>query len=270
MKDALVVISGGGFCQLETALGCLKAVEEVTHTDLHNSSSCSYQATSAGAIAAGMMMMPALADQAIMIVRAAGETDLIHRKFLWPLRMWFGDHAIYDRDGLERFMKELFRDDEYSNMAATVTKLKGLTPEYPTGRYRTILASTSIEQIFPAVTINGAKYIDGGYTDNVPIHDWQLSNYRHAFIILYPDDPFKIRHRLSWIGSLLEGFSAKMDQEVDEAERTYSDRQHYPNVTVLRPSPTVTSLLSFSEDFKLINHAYRYAVDKLHQEGTWQ
>jgi hypothetical protein len=57
---------------------------------------------------------------------------------------------------------------------------------------------------------------------------------------------------------------------VNDAEDNYSDKEHYPAVTVLRPPPIRTSLLRWSDDNKLIGHAYNYAVAKLKKEGLWK
>lgn len=270
MKKTLIVISGGGFSQLENAIGCLKAIAESERVNLNDPYEVTYHGTSAGAIASGMMASGRSPDTAIHMIKKLDEKDLIVRKWFWPIRMWFGDHAIYDRTGLEQFMKNLFGDNEYRNVYVTMTRLSSMTREMVYGRYLTILASTSIQGVFPATTINGIKYIDGGYCDNVPVKDWQLPAFNYVYIILYPDDPDKSRHECTAIGKLLSGLDTKISQEVNEAYETYSDRTHYPNVTVLRPPPIKTSLLSWSDDNKLIDYAYTYSVEKLKSDGVWK
>ena len=270
MKDTLIVISGGGFSQLENALGCLKAIEDSGRVELHSKVNTDYQGTSAGAIAAGMLAAPMTADSAITMIRNTPVDALITKKWFWPARMWFGDKAVYDRSGLESFMKNIYKDSEYANVTVTVTRQTSLTPEYMSASYQSILAGSSIEGIFPATSIGRVKYIDGGYTDNVPLKDWQLPEYRHTYVILCPDDPNKPRHQNTLLGRLLSGLDAKISQEIDEAELTYSDRSHYPRVTLLRPFPTTTSLLSWSDDYKLIGYSYKYAVARLQKEGLWK
>ena len=265
MKENLLIISGGGFSQLENAVGCLKALEDCG-IQIHGAD-VMYQATSAGAIAAGLMQVMT-AGEAVKLIKATPCESLISRKWFYPIRMWFGDCCAYDRAGLEAFMKELFGTLCFNNVEVITTRLSDYkrVARWP-ATYIGILASTSIQGIFPSTAISGVRYIDGGYTDNVPIKDWQIPFYKHVYIILDPQDPDSARHGKTAIGRVLTGLSTKISQEVNEAENTYDDRQYYPTVTVLRPRPATTSLLNWSAGNKLIAHAYRCTMDKLKQEG---
>jgi predicted acylesterase/phospholipase RssA len=270
MKDTLIVISGGGFCQIENALGCLKALEESGMVELHSAVNTVYSCASAGAICAGLMMKPMFPQAAIELIRTRPADSLITRKWFWFLRMWLKNGWIYDRTGLEKMLRSVYGDDEYCSCSTIVTKLNGMSRECMTGTYQSILASSSILGIFPPARIGNTLYIDGGYTDNVPLRDWQLPDYRHTYIILYPDDPDRARHQKTTVGKLLASFDTKLGQQVDEAEDNYGDEKHYPTVTVLRPPPTATSLLSWSDNYKLVDYAYSYATTVLQQKGLWK
>lgn len=264
MKKTLIVISGGGFSQLENAVGCLKALEDCG-IQIHGPE-VMYHGTSAGAIAAGLMQVMTAAE-AVKLIKATPSATLIAKKWFWPLRMWFGDCCAYSRTGLEAFLEKLFGTLHFDTVEAITTRLSDHKRIGWPGTKVTILASTSIQGIFPNTVIAGVRYIDGGYTDNVPLKDWQIAMYGHVYIILYPRDPDSNRHGKTAIGRVLAGLDTKLSQEVNEAELNYDDKPHYPTVTVLRPRPTTTSLLNWSAGNKLIAHAYKCAVDKLKQEG---
>lgn len=260
MKD-LIVMSGGGFSQVESGLGCLKALAE-KGLRVNSQFSVDYRSTSAGAICSALMSAGLTPEAAIDLIRANPTGALISKRWFWPVRLLLGQ-SIYARPGMEAMLKKYVPSDPLINVEVSVTRVADMKNLKLQASYSSVLASGSIEGIFDPVPVGGAACIDGGYTDNVPYEARMQSQYRHIFIILYPDDPVPDRHLTSMIGRLLTGFSVKLSQEVDEAERVYDNTDHYPNITVLRPTPVETSLLSWSEDYSLVTHAYEYARKRL-------
>jgi len=261
-KRALIVQSGGGFSQAENSLGALRALAEIG-VPVNDANAVDYRCTSAGALTAGLMMGGLTPLKAIAVVRDNPTDTLVHRKFCWPIRMFFGDRCVYDRSGLEALMCKYIPLDDIPNLQVSVTRIRRMQNDIIPGNYRSILASSSIDRIFPRTRLDREWYMDGGYTDNVPLEPWRIEQYRSVFIVLYPEDPNDIRHQHTAIGKLLQGFNAKLSQEVGEAARIYNDPVHYPTVTVLRPSPYTCSLLSWSHDFRLLNHSYKNAIQVL-------
>ena len=260
MKD-LVVISGGGFSQLETGLGCLKALEESGLT-VNSRQLVDYRGTSAGAICSALMSAGMTPGETIDMVRANPVDKLIYRSWYWPLRMLLGS-GIYDRSGLESMLRLHIPKEPLINVEVCMTQVPDMKNVKVQASYDTVLASSSIDGVFAPVLINGIKYIDGGYTDNVPYEPYMSSQYRYVFIVLYPGDPVAERHLETLIGRLLDGFSSKLSQEVNEAELVYDQPDKYPNIVVLRPPPTTTSLLAWSPKYELLTYAYAYAKKKL-------
>lgn len=262
MKKNLIVISGGGFSQVESGIGTLKAMKEFG-IEVNDNSLTSYRGTSAGAILSTIMSRGVTPDEMISIIKKNPTETLIEKRNWWWIKMFAGK-SIYEREGFEDLLKHMLtRDATFSNVEVKVTRVKTMKAVDFTGFFKSVLASSSIEGIFEPVTIGDEKYIDGGYTDNVPFESWMAKNFENIYIILYPRDPNEIRHKKTYIGRLLEGFSTKLSQEVNEAEEVYSKKQHYPNITVLRPNPIETSLLSWSKNFKLLEWAYENAKEKL-------
>ena len=261
MKD-LIVISGGGFSQVETGLGCLKALEEKGLL-VNSQHAVDYKATSAGAKCSALMSSGMTPGEAITMIRTHPTDTLITRRWFWPVRLLFGQ-SIYDRSGLEALLKKHIPEKPLINVDVSVTNAETMRNMRLPGAYDTTLASGSIDGIFDPVRLAANVLgIDGGYTDNVPYEPRMLDHYRYVFIILYPADPDPERHLQTLIGRLLEGFSTKISQVVIEAERVYDNPDCYPCITVLRPPPIETSLLSWSDDYSLVAWAYLYAKKKL-------
>lgn len=262
MKKTLIVISGGGFSQIESGAGILKAMAE-KGIELHNWSDVDYRGTSAGAILSAIMSRGVKPDDLIKIIKNNNTETLVNKRKYWYFKMFLGS-SIYEREGFEDLLKNMImKDFTYSNVCVIATKVKTQSRKEYLGFYKSVLASTAIDGIFEPVVIDKEKYIDGGYTDNVPFESWMMKNYEHVYILLYPKDPNPYRHRKTYIGRLLEGLSTKLSQEVNEAEEVYSKKEHYPTITVLRPKPIETSLLSWSKDFTLLEHAYNCAKEIL-------
>lgn len=264
MKKLLIVISGGGFAQIETALGCLCALKNRGY-DLA-SPEIDWRGTSAGGIVSTVMALGTPVETAIMRVQQTSTEELISKRWLWLIRLLFGGH-IYDRSGLEKFIKSFVGDKTANNVQVMLTRQDTMAKEEMSGSYLTCLATSAIIHIFESVKINGHIYVDGGYVDNVPFEPYMLKLYEKILIILPPKDAESERHKSTVIGRLLQEVDTKISQEVNEAEHIFSQKNFYPNVTLLRPPPAKTSLLSWSDGYGLISHAYHYTWERLAKEN---
>jgi predicted patatin/cPLA2 family phospholipase len=249
----LIVISGGGFAQIESGLGVLKAMDELGLI----SEDTDYKGTSAGAIVACAACedLKAITDEML----DTKTSDLITKRWFYPFKLMLGK-SIYDRSGMVKKLKKLFGDKLYENVTAIATRLPDMKRVEMPGTVQAMLASSAIDGIFPNVKIYDFKYIDGGYTDNVPIECNDLKIYSKIYIILCPQEENESRHYKTLIGRFLKGMSSKLSQELNEAERIYSKE---PNVEVLRPFVKECSLLSWSKDFKVFEQAYSYTKKRL-------
>ena len=264
MKKLLIVISGGGFAQIETALGCLCALKN-RGCDLA-SSDIDWRGTSAGGIVSTALALGNPIDHLINKVHHTKTKELIYKRWFWPVRLAAGG-CIYDREGLEKFVKSFVGDKTADNVRVMLTNLATMTKEEMPGNYLSCLATSGINRIFPHTAINNSEYIDGGYVDNVPLDPYMLNEYEKILIILPPRDADAARHKATLIGRILQEVHVKISQEVNEAEHTFRQKNFYPNVTLLRPPPAKTSLLSWSDGYALISHAYHYAWKQLAKEN---
>jgi predicted acylesterase/phospholipase RssA len=262
-QKTLIVISGGGFAQIESSLGCLRALSHAGY-DL-GSPYITWRGTSAGGIVATVLALGNHINDVISAARKTKTEDLISKRWFWPVRMLLGG-CLYNRSGLENFIKNFVGNDTAENVRVMVTDLETKAKSEMPGNFKSCLATSSIYRIFAAAEIDGRQYIDGGYTDNVPLEPRMLAEYDKIFIILPPRDSESERHKSTLIGRVLQELDTKISQEVNEAESTFSDKKSYPNVTLLRPPPVRTSLLAWSAGFSLIGWAYHYAIEKLKSE----
>lgn len=260
----LIVASGGGFTQIENALGALSALDEVGYLDGGNQF-IDGRGTSAGAVIlsclAALKWDTKELTRLIRVSRAKG--PVITRKWFWPFRMFFGDRCIYDRTAFKNLLKDILNNEEFFNIRVIATEYPEMKRVEMAGSYPSVLASTSIQRIFSKVEIDGNLYLDGGYTDNVPVLPWAIDYYKRVFIILPPKDPDEGKEESTFIGKLLSGFDTKLSQEVNEAERIYSHSEVYPNCLVIRPSPYKNNLLGWSDNLGLLEHAYKETLKLL-------
>jgi len=264
MKKLLIVISGGGFAQIENALGCLCALKNRGY-DLA-SPDIDWRGTSAGGIVATALALKNPVNYLINKVHHTTTETLIYRPWYWIARFITGGH-IYNRDGFEKFLRELVDDKTAENVRVIVTNLATKAKEEMPGNYLSCLATSGINRIFPHTAINGSEYIDGGYVDNVPLDPYMLNEYKKILVVLPPRDAESERHKHTLIGRILQEVDLKISQEVNEAEFIFNQKKFYPNVTLLRPPSTKTSLLSLSNGYALISHAYHFAFQKLAEEN---
>lgn len=259
---SLIVIAGGGIAQIENAVGCLMAMERCGF-DLH-SPEYDWRGTSAGAIVASMIASGSwTAHRLAQYLNSISTVDLIYRRWWWPVR-WLAGGAMYNCDGARALIRQAIGERIVRNVIVVTTRARGMIRVEMPAHLDSVIASFAIDSIFPPVPFGPEVFLDGGYSDNVPLEPWRIPMYRHVYLILPPADPDDSRHAKTAIGRRLQGFSAKIGQETTEADRIY-DRQHYANLTKFRPSPINTSLLALSSYRELIGHAENHAMEVLTQ-----
>lgn len=260
MKKLLMILAGGGFPQIETCLGCLSAIRSENTFNIMDSE-VDWRGTSAGGIVSTLVALGYPPEQLIQAIAKTQSEDLVYRRWFYPFR-WLNGGSIYNRDGLESFMCSFMGEKEATNVKVMLTRCSDDTTQEMNGNLKTCLGTSSIDSVFPLTNIDGIDYMDGGYNDNVPWYPAMLSEYEHIVIILPPRNPNMVSSN-NRIAKLFQELEIKLGQEVNEAERIFSDTQIYPSVLLLRPPPCNTDLLSWSPKFELIRYAYHYTQDKL-------
>jgi len=263
-KPVLVIIQGGGCRQIEAATGMLKALDEQgIIVDL-------YRGASAGAIVAALHASGLSGKRMESIIRLTPVNRLFSRSLWGMFKLLIPGikcDYLYSTDGLYAFLEQhinavmclqkvlvsvtRYPDDISSEYIA---EMKPATPE-------SVRASSAIQEIFPPVALDDGIYGDGGLMNNVPtVHISSISQYEHIYILLCPEDSTEQSKPWTKIGRCLQDADTKFDSEADEVKDTW---QNLDNVTVLQPPPFPSSLLDWSKDFGLIQHAYEYAKTQL-------
>ena len=126
------------------------------------------------------------------------------------------------------------------------------------------MASAAIPQVFEPVKIGPDHFVDGGVKNLVPTpRIGEIADYRHIYILLCNDDVTGAPPR-GRLGRALSAAFATMDREVTQL---YESGWHLlPNVTVIQPPPFPSSLLDWSDGYRLIAHAREYAAEIIRRE----
>lgn len=263
----LCIISGGGAAQIEHAIGCIKAIQQIHKTKFDY-----MMGTSAGAIVASMLMS---FDQDIgKFERTVLET---------PMKEWYSiDYIaavttlfkgkfnyVAKPTGLSKFVKRYLTDDANARVKVAVsemgndgkfvkTHLVNATPDF-------VIASMSFQNIFPPVQIGDHYYSDGGVNDNIPLPKYlDIARYDHIYLILAP--AAQLLPSVSAIPILDRLFSLvdnTMNRELAQIEQLHLEEAR--NITVLKPKEWVSSagLLNWSKNFEQLNVSYEFAKELL-------
>ena len=253
-KPVLFVMMGGGARGIECHTGICKAMEKL------KIEAQEYRGASAGAIISTFKADGHKSKDIVEMMKNNPFSSLIEKNWGW---FWwlnvFG--IIYDRTKLNNLIKKMLGDRVYENVVVTVTRYKDGESIKMHGSAETCIASSSIPVVFPPHEIDGVKYVDGGVKDNIPTPNGiDRENYEHIYIFLTNDDIDKNRHYNSRVGRALKWFDETCDREVNQV---YADWSGFDNVTIIKPSPFKSSLLDWSDDFGLVEHAYKETLELL-------
>lgn len=260
MKPTLAIIQGGGCRQIESAIGILKAMDKLQIVINK------YRGASAGAIVAALHASGMNGCSMEHLIRETAVDDLFSSS-TWQFAKLFIPGVkvdwVYDNSGVLRLLADYMTADATPRVEVSVTRQEDYQSLMLAATPTTVLASSSIPEVFPPVKIGKDYYVDGGVINNIPtIPLTEIASYARVYIILCPQDT--PRRKTSWtkIGRALKAVNETMDRE---AHQIKDDAQWglLPNVTVLQPPPFLSHLLKWSDDYGLITHAYNYALETL-------
>lgn len=275
-KPILIVIHGGGFRQIENAVGILKAIEQLR--DLSNNE-IYYHAASAGAPIAAFHCSGMRGTDLETVVRSTATSDLIKLDLFQTIKKFIPFNKssyVYNNKGMYNFIKKYTRAIAAKYVEVSVTRMDTFTSHMMPATPETILASTSIPEVFPPVKIGDYYYVDGGIKNNCPlnlkvnrIQNGFYMDYRHIYVILCP---FTTTSTYTSCDLLLTRIAylinETMDREIAQIHGDGWDKLY--NCTIIQPQAYEDScLLDWSPGYGLINHSYTYAIDKLNKEYNW-
>lgn len=254
-KPILCVINGGGLRQIECATGCLKALQELgVRPDL-------YWGSSAGAAIAGLAASGLSATDMEAIIRRTKVSDLYQPYSKW--RQFLGfipgyTPALLNPDGMYRLLSAYMVPEAVEKASVTVTRCQDGKSMKCGATAKTIMASAAIPCVFPPVEINGIRYEDGGVKNMIPTPKIsEIGDYEHIYFILCNSD-INEEESSGMLAKALEAFGRTMDrEEVGFFEAGWADLS---NVTVIKPTAYPSSLLDWSENHGLIDHAYKHTL----------
>lgn len=257
MKPVLAVINGGGCRQIECAAGILQALDGAgIRIDR-------YAGSSAGAAVAALHASGNDGAALELLIRITPARELFRPCWMHQALSLFGvpvDH-IFDASGMYQMLLDNMTDAARRKVRVAVTRLRDYAPMMCDATPETVMASAAIPEVFPAVKIGEEKFVDGGVKNMIPTPKIsEINDYEHIYILLCNDDTPGPKPKTR-IGRGIEAFCRTMDRE---SCQLYEEGWHeLPNVTVIQPPPFPSSLLDWSENFGLIEHARSYAAEKL-------
>lgn len=254
-KPILCVINGGGLRQIECATGCMKALQQLDIQPDY------YWGSSAGAAIAGLMASGLPAAELDTIIRKTRVSDLYRPYSKWRQLLGFipgYTPALLNPDGMYRLLSTYITPAAMEKALVTVTRCQDGKSMKCGATAKTIMASAAIPCVFPPVKIHGIRYEDGGVKNMIPTPKIsEIDSYEHIYFILCNSD-INGEESTGMLGKALEAFSRTMDrEEIGFFEAGWSE---LPNVTVIKPPAYPSSLLNWSENYGLINHAYEYTL----------
>lgn len=161
----------------------------------------------------------------------------------------FGAKFLYDTipNQLNIFDDETFINSD-SKLFATVTNIETGLPEYlplidMRNDIEALRASASLPLVSNIVLINGAKYLDGGVSDSIPILKIESDGYSKNIIVL--TQPIEYRKNKSSMATLMKFIYKKypnLIKTMNNRHQLYNDTLDYineqerkGNVLVIRP-----------------------------------
>ena len=264
------VICGGGCTQLENAIGCIKAIQQI-----HKVKFDEIRGTSAGAIVGSVLM--SFEQDLEKLENLIKETDINEWFTINPfsvVKSLFGksDH-IADHSGLRNALQKYTTKDSWEKVKVAISEMKDgkfVKAHLVGGRPLNVLASMSFQHVFPPVVIGGKEYQDGGVNDNIPIPTYlEIAKYEHLYIILAPATPLLPSiPRWKFLDRLFNTIDNTMNRELAQIEQLHLEE--LPNVSVLKPEKWVDSakFLDWSENFEQIDASYELAKSALLQTSN--
>lgn len=267
-EKILVVGQGGGLCQLECMTGLMMALDDV------GIKPTSYRAASAGAIVSALHCMMPAGDIASTIC-SLKESDLFEPTYYNPFTSGFWRmvtpfvkwNYLYTRNGTQKILdKQICDAITRTKVTVTATNMETMKSQLFPATSKTLMATSAIPEVFEPVNINGTLYCDGGVTNNIPTCSIkEVTDYKLIVICLCNDmigNPTLVERMFSKISRVTNLLSNTLEREAIQI-RDEDKWDEFENVIILQPPPFESSLLNWSDDHTLIDHAYQYALDEL-------
>lgn len=270
--STLCCIAGGGAPQIENAIGCIKAIQQIHRTKFDY-----MMGTSAGAVVASMLMS---FDQDVSKFEGTIKET--------PMREWFQYDIIAaiktifkskfnyvaKPTGLEKFIYNYLTEYAAKRVMVTMSEMdnygKFVKAHTVHACTKSVIASMSFQNIFPPVEIDGKMYGDGGVNDNIPLPKYlDIAKYGHIYLILAPATPLLPSvSAIPILDRLLSLADNTMNRELAQIEQLHFEEAR--NITVLKPEKWVDSagMLKWSSNFEQINASYEYAKSVLLQSDN--
>ena len=261
MKPVLAVIAGGGCRQIECATGILQAIDAAgIRIDR-------YIGCSAGSAVAALHASGIDGKKLEEMIRATPVRTLFRPCWMHQVHSLFGmsvDH-IFNADGMYRMLLDNMTDAARHTVRVAVTRLRDYASLMCDATPETVMASAAIPEVFRPVKIGNEHFVDGGVKNLIPTPMFsEIGEFEHIFILLCNDDTPGDKPATR-IGRGIEAFYQTMDRE--RCQLCESGWHQLPNVTMFQPPPFASSLLDWSENCGLIEHARNYAAEILKNGG---
>ena len=264
-RGNLICIAGGGYPQLENAVGCIKAIKHIHKVNIDE-----VWGVSAGAVVASMFMSwNQDIDRFEALIKETPISDWFVLSPWQAIKSIFGrSNYIADDTGLKNALVKYIDPASHDKVRVSISEMKDgkfVKTHVVDGRPSHVLASMSFQHVFPPVKINGTFYGDGGVNDNIPIPRYvDFPKYEHIYIILAPASPL-LPSVPKWMlmDSILNLIDNTMNRELAQIEQLHLEDLR--NVTVLKPEKWVDSarFLGWSDNFAQIDYSYQMTIKQL-------
>lgn len=263
----LCITMGGGTRQLEHATGVFKALDEKGIVI------DKFRGASAGSAINGLRASGLSGKTLEFILRNTRESDLFGLDAAAILGLISGtctNTGVLSSDGLTACLKKYL--DEKASMEKTLVSVC----EYPSyrnsmipGSLDAIRASVAIEEVFEPVKLeDGCLYGDGGAVNNIPMIPFtEVFQYSHIYVILCNQDTQQDGNPSTKLGRVIRLLNITMDREIHQVEQE-DGWSLLPNVTIFKAPPYRSGLLTWSDNYGLIDWSYKHAMDTLSVEKT--
>ena len=231
--------------------------------------------TSAGAIISGVDAAGHNPNAFTAFLAELADDDVRHERFMWKARFAWIDYFM-ENDRILKIIRDWMPQNAgkyFKSLRVVTTQVKdGKEEIWHTQNFVTnwdvtllVLASMSICGVFPAVTIRGEEYVDGGVRANLPLpDDWEL--YDEIYLLIAAGRPEFYHKENGLLTHLIKNVQWLMQDQIEDViERT----KMFPKVHVLRP-PLDTPKGTLRFDHDLIDQAYQWTASQLNMKSQIQ
>ena len=281
-ENRIGLVGAGGGCRVAECLaGALKSFTE------HNIN-IDYMWLTSGAAMTGPLYY--LSDQFKKDMLSFLQAHPIDEVLIpyYDIAILIAGKPVYDNDILLDIMEGQFKGRTLDNVIVTITDAVTRETLYLPADFQTVVSTSSIPKVFRDRTLirklmyrriqpqkDGepitarTEYIDkkrvisldGGIYNMIPVPEPEIiERLSHLYIVLPCEDTVSESiHTQSSLGQALSWIIETMERGTRTVVETWGN---HPKVTILKSKPCKSSLLNWSENFKLFQHYYKY-TDKV-------